>query len=116
MYIYFVTTRGHLYHQSSDPLRTHSTCLCTAARMARVKNKVLVLSGKGGVGKSTVSAQLALELASRGHEVGLLDIDICGPSIPRMMGLAGQEIHQVRFHTPFTYASVSSVFRSSTVV
>lgn len=64
--------------------------------MSRVKHKVLVLSGKGGVGKSTVSAQLALELAARGREVGLLDIDICGPSVPRMMGLEGEEIHQVR--------------------
>ena len=55
---------------------------------------ILVLSGKGGVGKSTVSAQLALALAARDLEVGLLDIDICGPSIPRMMGLEGEEIHQ----------------------
>jgi Mrp family chromosome partitioning ATPase len=59
-----------------------------------IKHKLLVLSGKGGVGKSTVSAHIALELASRGHEVGLLDVDICGPSIPKMMGLEGHKIHQ----------------------
>ncbi|KAG2452735.1 hypothetical protein HYH02_002965 [Chlamydomonas schloesseri] len=64
-----------------------------AARMSRVKHKLLVLSGKGGVGKSTVSAQLAFALARRGYEVGLLDIDICGPSVPKMLGLEGQEIH-----------------------
>lgn len=64
-----------------------------AERLESVKNIVLVLSGKGGVGKSTVSAQLALSLASKGLEVGLLDIDICGPSMPRMLGLEGQEIH-----------------------
>eukprot|EP00889_Picochlorum_renovo_P003247 jgi/Picre1/30277/NNA_005641.t1 len=64
-----------------------------AERLQYVKNIVLVLSGKGGVGKSTVSAQLALSLASKGLEVGLLDIDICGPSMPRMLGLEGQEIH-----------------------
>ena len=52
-------------------------------RMALVKHKVLVLSGKGGVGKSTFSAQLAFTLAAQGKQVGLLDIDICGPSIPR---------------------------------
>jgi len=63
-------------------------------RMALVKNKILVLSGKGGVGKSTVSAQLAFSLSLKGFQVGLLDIDICGPSIPRMLGLAGQEVHQ----------------------
>ena len=51
-------------------------------------------SGKGGVGKSTFSAQLAFTLASQGFQVGLLDIDICGPSIPRMLGLVGQEVHQ----------------------
>ncbi|KAL8043769.1 hypothetical protein ABFX02_08G006500 [Erythranthe guttata] len=63
-------------------------------RMATVKHKILVLSGKGGVGKSTFSAQLSFALASMDFQVGLLDIDICGPSIPKMLGLEGQEIHQ----------------------
>ncbi|MEW5308432.1 MAG: hypothetical protein WDW38_000395 [Sanguina aurantia] len=63
-------------------------------RLKDVKHKILVLSGKGGVGKSTVSAQLAFALAAQGLQVGLLDIDICGPSIPKMLGLEGQEIHQ----------------------
>jgi Mrp family chromosome partitioning ATPase len=54
----------------------------------------MVLSGKGGVGKSTVSAQLSFALAARGLDVGLLDIDICGPSVPKMLGLEGEEIHQ----------------------
>jgi len=62
--------------------------------MAAVKHKILVLSGKGGVGKSTFSAQLAFALAAQGKEVGLLDIDICGPSVPKMLGLEGQEVHQ----------------------
>jgi len=64
------------------------------ARLAGVKRKVLVLSGKGGVGKSTMSAQLAFALAADGLRVGLLDIDICGPSIPQMLGLRGQTVHQ----------------------
>ncbi len=63
-------------------------------RMSSVKHKILVLSGKGGVGKSTFSAQLAFALALQGKQVGLLDIDICGPSIPRMLGLEGHEVHQ----------------------
>lgn len=65
-----------------------------AARLKDVRHVVLVLSGKGGVGKSTFSAQLAYALASQGKEVGLLDVDICGPSIPTMLGLEGQEVHQ----------------------
>ncbi|OAY71793.1 cytosolic Fe-S cluster assembly factor NBP35 [Ananas comosus] len=63
-------------------------------RMATVKHKILVLSGKGGVGKSTFSAQLSFALADTDYQVGLLDIDICGPSIPKMLGLEGQDIHQ----------------------
>lgn len=63
-------------------------------RLANVKRKILVLSGKGGVGKSTVSAQLAFGFAARNMDVGLLDVDICGPSIPRMLGLLGQDVHQ----------------------
>jgi Mrp family chromosome partitioning ATPase len=62
--------------------------------LSLVKHKLLVLSGKGGVGKSTFSSQLAFALASEGYQVGLLDVDICGPSIPRMLGLVGQEVHQ----------------------
>lgn len=59
-----------------------------------VKHVLLVLSGKGGVGKSTISCQLALSLQHRGQKVGLLDIDICGPSTPRMLGLLGESVTQ----------------------
>ena len=62
--------------------------------MSEVKHIILVLSGKGGVGKSTTSSQLAFALAARDYQVGLLDVDICGPSIPHMLGLDGEEIHQ----------------------
>mmetsp|Transcript_22666 Transcript_22666/g.63070 ORF Transcript_22666/g.63070 Transcript_22666/m.63070 type:complete len:395 (-) Transcript_22666:350-1534(-) len=53
--------------------------------LENVSHTVLVLSGKGGVGKSTVSCQLAHTLASMGYAVGLLDVDLCGPSAPRMI-------------------------------
>jgi len=59
-------------------------------RLENVKNIVAIASGKGGVGKSTTSANLALALAAEGATVGLLDADIYGPSQPRMMGLSGQ--------------------------
>ena len=62
-----------------------------------VSHVVLVLSGKGGVGKSTVAAQLCHTLANEGYAVGLLDVDLCGPSAPRMVlgdSFAAQTIHK----------------------
>jgi ATP-binding protein involved in chromosome partitioning len=58
-------------------------------KMLRIKHKLLVMSGKGGVGKSSVAAYLALTLAKQGYQVGLLDVDLHGPSIPKMLGLRG---------------------------
>jgi Mrp family chromosome partitioning ATPase/predicted Fe-Mo cluster-binding NifX family protein len=56
-------------------------------RLCRIKHKVMVLSGKGGVGKSTVAVNLAVSLLLAGKRVGLLDVDIHGPSVPKMLGL-----------------------------
>lgn len=60
--------------------------------MAKVKHKVAVFSGKGGVGKSTFTANLALALANEGHKVGVLDIDIHGPSIPKIFGIREKKL------------------------
>jgi ATP-binding protein involved in chromosome partitioning len=63
-------------------------------RLRSIRHKILVLSGKGGVGKSTVAANLAVTLALAGRRVGLLDVDIHGPSIPKMLRIedAGVEV------------------------
>jgi len=58
--------------------------------MARVKHKIVVLSGKGGVGKSTVAVNLATSLALEGKQVGLLDVDLHGPTVPQLLGLRGR--------------------------
>ena len=59
------------------------------ARLGAIRHKILVMSGKGGVGKSSVAAYLSVGLAKRGFKVGLMDVDLHGPSIPRMLGLKG---------------------------
>ncbi len=56
-------------------------------RLRKIKNKILVMSGKGGVGKSSVAAYLSISLAKKGYRVGLMDVDLHGPSIPRMLGI-----------------------------
>jgi Mrp family chromosome partitioning ATPase/predicted Fe-Mo cluster-binding NifX family protein len=61
-------------------------------RVKQIKHQILVLSGKGGVGKSTVAVNLAVSLALAGKKVGLLDIDIHGPSIPKILNLEGKTI------------------------
>ncbi len=61
-------------------------------RMTQIKYKILVLSGKGGVGKSTVAVNLAISLSLAGRRTGLLDIDIHGPSVPKILNLEGRTV------------------------
>jgi len=75
-----------------DELQMQEEELRLQARMGDIGRKILVLSGKGGVGKSTVAANLASHLAFAGKKVGLLDVDVHGPSIPKMVGLEGRSV------------------------
>jgi ATP-binding protein involved in chromosome partitioning len=60
--------------------------------LSRIKNRLLVFSGKGGVGKSTVAANLALALTRKGMKVGLMDVDIHGPNLPKMLGVENEQL------------------------
>lgn len=74
-------------------------------RLQHIKNKILVMSGKGGVGKSSVAAYLSVALSKKGFAVGLMDVDLHGPSIPRILGLKGSvgpghvkgKVHPVKY-------------------
>ena len=58
--------------------------------MKEIKHKIIILSGKGGVGKTTVATNLAISFAKKGLQSGLLDVDIYGPNVPKLLGLEGQ--------------------------
>jgi len=89
--------------------------------LADIENKLMVLSGKGGVGKSTVAVNLAISLGKRGFKTGLLDVDLHGPSVPNLMGLVGRrfEVSQERmmpvdFEGLVRVASMGFALRSHT--
>jgi ATP-binding protein involved in chromosome partitioning len=57
--------------------------------LGNIKNKILVMSGKGGVGKTSTSVNLSIAMARKGYQVGIMDVDLHGPDVPRMLGLTG---------------------------
>ncbi len=73
--------------------------------LEKIKHKFLVMSGKGGVGKTSVSVNLAMALATMGYKVGLMDVDIHGPDVPRMLGLKGMlDLNEQRKLTPMSFS------------
>jgi ATP-binding protein involved in chromosome partitioning len=57
--------------------------------LGRIRHKFIIMSGKGGVGKTSTTVNLSMALAERGHRVGIMDVDLHGPDVPRMLGLSG---------------------------
>ena len=57
--------------------------------LGKIKNKIIVMIGKGGVGKTNTSVNLSIALANAGHKVGIMDVDLHGPDVPRMLGIQG---------------------------
>jgi Mrp family chromosome partitioning ATPase len=76
---------------SSNPKKNQQTEQDTNLNqsLSRIKNKVIVMSGKGGVGKTSTSVNLSIALANKGFRVGIMDVDLHGPDVPRMLGLSG---------------------------
>jgi ATP-binding protein involved in chromosome partitioning len=75
-------------------------------KMSKIKHKIAIISGKGGVGKSTVTVNLATAFAMQGKRVGVLDADIHGPSVPRLLGLEGKHVETV----PIGVIPVNGIF------
>ena len=73
--------------------------------LAKIQNKIIVMSGKGGVGKTSTSVNLAIALSKKGHSVGIIDVDLHGPDVPRMLGLEGTpELNENNKLNPMRYS------------
>jgi ATP-binding protein involved in chromosome partitioning len=73
--------------------------------LGKIKNKILVMSGKGGVGKTSTSVNLSIALADKGYRVGIIDVDLHGPDIPRMLGLEGTpQVNENKKLSPISYS------------
>jgi ATP-binding protein involved in chromosome partitioning len=88
-------------------------------QLGRIKHVFVVMSGKGGVGKSSVAINLAVALAGRGHRVGLLDVDLHGPSTVKMLGLEGeamaaegQDLLPISFSEKLSVVSMASLLEN----
>lgn len=87
--------------------------------LKKIKNKYIVLSGKGGVGKTSTSVNLSMALASKGFNVGIMDVDLHGPDVPRMLGLKGMldltknhKLNPIRYSDNLKVVSIESMIAS----
>jgi Mrp family chromosome partitioning ATPase len=89
------------------------------ASLQKIKNKFMVMSGKGGVGKTSTSVNLAMALSKKGFKVGIMDVDMHGPDVPRMLGLEGmldltqnQKLNPMRYSDNLKAVSIESLTQS----
>jgi Mrp family chromosome partitioning ATPase len=89
------------------------------ASLKRIKHKMVIMSGKGGVGKTSTSVNLAIALARLGHKVGLMDVDLHGPDVPRVLGLtamlglsSNQKLAPLHFNDHLKVVSIESLMAS----
>jgi ATP-binding protein involved in chromosome partitioning len=87
--------------------------------LKKIKHKYIVLSGKGGVGKTSTSVNLSLALANKGFNVGIMDVDLHGPDVPRMLGLKGmldltqnKKLNPIRYSENLKVVSIESMIAS----
>jgi len=87
--------------------------------LKKIKNKYIVLSGKGGVGKTSTSVNLSIALAKKGFNVGIMDVDLHGPDVPRMLGLKGMldltpnnKLNPIRYSDNLKVVSIESMIAS----
>lgn len=105
-----VQIAGSMPQQASTPEET------AARALSKIRNKFLVMSGKGGVGKTSTAVNLSIALARKGYKVGLMDVDLHGPDIPKMLGLTGtlgvsenRKIQPKRFSENLCVVSIESL-------
>jgi Mrp family chromosome partitioning ATPase/predicted Fe-Mo cluster-binding NifX family protein len=84
--------------------------------LSKIKNKIIVMSGKGGVGKTSVSVNLSIALANKGFKVGVMDVDLHGPDVPRMLGFKGmldlsknQKLNPMKYSENLKAVSIESL-------
>jgi len=87
--------------------------------LKKIKNKYIVLSGKGGVGKTSTSVNLSMALANKGFKVGIMDVDLHGPDVPRMLGLKGMldlsknnKLNPIQYSENLKVVSIESLIAS----
>jgi ATP-binding protein involved in chromosome partitioning len=111
-----VQIQGNMPKQKDPKAQQAEKDAAVGQALGRIKNKILVMSGKGGVGKTSTSVNLSVALAQKGFKVGLMDVDLHGPDVPRMLGLdqmpdmsANGKLNPVKYSDNLSVISIESL-------